>query len=244
MKLGPNAINKMYPHLTGVTCEEHGEQSRAKVPDHLQAVFASREDPRWACSACVKAAKEQWATHQADLRRKRDEEKKAYRASIKEARELARNADRTLVGYVSKCKNAVETVKNPEVALEQTRTKMTVARNKATGALQRLEKAQKEYDAYEKSILILSELSLDQFEELEKADSDVGVCYNELRDKLNEANALWDELGKSAKKKRDKTNRKAALELLREHEQAQRDDERGEQATGEVQRSGEQSLSE
>ncbi len=218
MKLGPNAINQMYPHLTGTKCDEHGDQSRAKVPPHLQAVFASREDPNWACSSCVSSAKEQWATHQSDLRRSKVEAQKAYRATIKEARESARNADRALVGYVSKCKNAVDAVKTAEVDLGHTRLKIASARNKAEGARQRAEKAQRAYEAHEGAFLQLSELSLEQFEALERADSDVGVCYNELRDRLTEANTLWDDLGKSAKKKRDKILKKAAMVVLKEYE--------------------------
>jgi len=220
MKLGPEAIKQMYPQFANAECEQHGEQRRANVPQHLRGVFANRPDSSWVCSACVDEAKKQYTETQRALRQQKHQEKENRRAAIKQAREDAKNADKALAEYVASCQNAVEAVKAAEGKLETTRSKVRAAKSKTAGAEQRLVKAKEDYHAHASAVLQLEELSAQQFEELDCADADVATCYNVLQGKLDETDALWECLGKAAKKKRDKSSKKAALGLLREHQQA------------------------
>jgi hypothetical protein len=241
MKLSQDAIKQMYPHLAGVDCEEHGkDQKRAKVPRQMMSAFESE----WACGACLTDARESLAQFQINKRRAKEETQKAYRASLKEARQAAKIADSDLMAYVSKCKDSVGAVKLAEAELDRIRNKTTSARNKAEGAYQILTRAKAEYESYEADTMKLVEAGSDQFEALEKADSDVALCYNELRAKLDESNALWNELGKSARKKRDRASKKTAMLLLKERESARTDIRGCAEGAEEVQCTGEKELPE
>jgi chromosome segregation ATPase len=216
MKFSPEAAQQLYPHLGTVECEKHGEAPKAKVPHKLLGVFANRPNPQWVCAGCITEARGQWDAQAKELKQQKREAKEAQRGAIKRARESAKNADQGLAEYVSECQNAVGAVKTAEREIESTQAKITTAKHKVAGALQRLEKAKSDYEAHQDAFIQLVDLKDSQFETLDNADSAVAVCYNVLQDKLNEADALWDVLGKAAKKKRDKGNRKTAVALIRE----------------------------
>ncbi len=237
MKFSPKAAQQLYPHLGTVECEKHGVVPKAKVPTKLRGVFASRPNPQWVCAGCVTEAKRQWDEQQKELKQQQKDAKEAQREAIKKARESAKNADQALVEYVAECQNAVGAVKTAEREIDSTQIKITSAKNKVVGALQRLEKAKSDHESYQDAFIQLVDLKAEQFETLDNADADVAVCYNVLNGKLEETDVLWDVLGKAAKKKRDKRNRKAAVALLRNRVEST--EESDEQQNGKSERSPE-----
>jgi len=224
LKLSSNAASQLYPHLVRVTCEKHGEQPRTKVPSTLQVIFAKRDDPTQACCMCVNEAKEQWNTHQKTLRANKAQEKEDRRAAITDARDAAKTADVELADYIKQCKVSEETVKLVEQSLATYRSEAQKAKANVDALRVKLAKLQEDLALAESDTIKLSETSLSKFEELEGADADVTSCYNTLQEHLDKAEHLWDLLGKSVKKKRDKSNRRTAISLLREHSGKNRQD--------------------
>lgn len=217
MRISQTAAAQMYPHLSTVECEKHDDQQRAKVPSHLKGVFAKRENPDFVCAQCLAEAKDQWDEHQRSLRRAKDQKQREHRESIKKAREDAREADSLLADYIKACNEAEISVSSAEQELAAARSKLSMKQGKHTEMLEQIRKMSEGFAMLEAEILKLSEESLDQFEVLTEADRQVTSCYNTLQDAIDKADHLWEGLGKSAKKKRDKTFRKSALNLLKEH---------------------------
>ena len=215
MKLSPNAAAQMYPHLVKVTCEAHGDQSRAEVPKNLKGVFASRDNPDYVCAECLSEAKRQFADVQKDLKRKKVEEKVARRAAITQSREDAKSSDAAIGTAIKNCRDSEKTVKTVEQALAGTRSLVKKRKEQMADALVMIQAAKEEYLGLEDEVLALSEKSQGQFEELEKADTSVTTCYNTLQEAVDSAEQLWTSLGKAARKKRDKVNRREGIALLR-----------------------------
>jgi len=216
MRLSPNAAAQMYPHLTTVSCDKHDAQPRGKVPSHLKGVFASRENPEFVCSACLEEAKQEWDEQQRSLKRAKDQQRQEHRDAIKKAREEALEADKLLSDYMKSCDDAEKTVDSVEQMLNSTRSIIRAKQEKHTKLVEKIRQMVGQSDELEGEILRLSEESLDQFEELTEADNAVTACYNALRDALTEADHLWESLGKSAKKKRDRSLKKSVLAKLKE----------------------------
>lgn len=215
MKFSPTAAAQMYPHLVKVTCEAHDEQSRAKVPHHLKAVFASRDNPDFACRSCVDEAKKQWDDNQRNIRRQRTEEKEAARAAVKQARIDAREADDALLSHIKLCEESEKTVSSSLQALDSTRSLIKAKTDKLATIRDQIRALDDVSAAIQEEVLNLSEKSLDQFEALEASDTSVAKCYTDLKAALDTADTLWDSLGKSTRKKRDKKSRRAATVALR-----------------------------
>jgi hypothetical protein len=214
MKFSPNAAAQMYPQLVKVECEAHGEQARSRVPSQLVKAF---QDRPFACNLCVLEAKKTWDDNLRELKRKKVEDKESKKAAVKEWRDSAQQADGEILSHIKQCEAAGETIKTKEQELASTRSKLTEKKKQAQKALERLEIAQKTVALLNRQVMGLSELSLEQFEDLEQADSDRHLCYNTLQAAVAAADTVWDALGKSLRKKRNKANKKAALSLLREH---------------------------
>lgn len=218
MKLSPKAMKQMYPQLAGTNCESHGEQPRSKVPAHLKKVFESRPNPDWVCSECLSEAKEHWDQHQKDLKRLKKEEKEARRQAIADSKEAAKNADISLDAYVYKCQAAVKAVDEALHQFSVTTEKIIETNKKIEAAAERRRKANDDVERYTAEGLALGDVRIKQFETLEKADKVVEQCYNDLRHQASLADQLWKALGKSAKKKRNKKHRKAALAALKDQD--------------------------
>lgn len=215
MKLSPSAAAQMYPHLVKVTCEEHGEQSRAKVPAKLKAVFANRDDPGSVCSQCLSEAKKQLAEHSKELRRRKQDEKQAHREALKQARASAVASDVHIASVIAACSDSENVVKEMEKKLADTRAAFDREHAREASLKEEIDKLTALYHSSAAKILTLSELTATQFDALEDADTSVTSCYNDLREALDSADQLWESVGKAARKKRDKTNKKAAITLLR-----------------------------
>lgn len=215
MRLSPKAAAQMYPHLTSVECAKHNEQPRGKVPPHLKGVFANRENPEFVCSACLKEAKQEWDDQQRSLRRTKEQQRQDRREYIKKTREKAKEADKVLAHYIHACSAAEEAVNSAEQVLASTRSTIREKQEKHNSLMNKVRKLVGQADTLEAEILRISEESLDQFEALTEADNEVTECYNALQNALDEADHLWESLGKSTKKKRDKSRRKDAQEKLK-----------------------------
>jgi len=215
MKFSQNALKQLYPHLASTECDEHGSQARSKVPDELKKVFGEKATDGWACSQCVSRAKEQLKQHKDEMRRKRKEEKAAVRDALKQSREDAKKADVELSTYMAGCNESIVQINAAKADINHTRGSLKGARVEAERALKALQKAKDTYEGIFERVREIDGTLENQIEALETAYRDSDSCYNTLQEKLEEADSLWDNLGKNAKKKRDKVKRREVLELLK-----------------------------
>jgi len=216
MKLSPKAIAQLYPHLASTNCEAHGDQPRAKVPQQLLKVFQGRADEGWACSSCVAEAKEQLDKHARGLKAQKKAEKEAQREEHKKNRELAKEADKVLQGYISKAEDARKAVEDSKEAIEQAKSGSSFSRCNVQKAKDELKDAEIRLS---NQLLKLQEADAaleSSMKVLDSAFYSLDSCYNELREELQKADTLWESLGKSARKHRDKVVRKTAVDLLKD----------------------------
>ena len=215
MKVSPTAAAQMYPHLVKVECELHGEQQRAKVPQHLVAIFANRDNPDLVCKECLSDVKGQWEVTKRELKRKKAEAKTALRSAIKQTRIDAVASDLNINDTIGECEDAEETVKIREQELATTRSVVKKRNEQLAAARLKMKAVLEEIDVLKTDTVALSEKSLNQFEALEEADISVTACYNTLQEAVDSADQLWASVGKAARKKRDKANKRVAITLLR-----------------------------
>jgi chromosome segregation ATPase len=208
---------QLFPWVSSVDCEKHGQQATGRVPNHLVGLFEGEEQKGWACIECVKEAKELWETQRKENRRKKEEEKKAKRQAIKEAKKLALDADTVLTMSVAEFKDTSRIISNARSGVDKARRDIKSARMAADQSQSKLR------DANEAHVSALTRLRLTD-DALESAMDALDVAYSSISESLSslqshydEAEEAWNKLGKAAKKKRDKTARRAALELLKEH---------------------------
>lgn len=217
MKISATAAAQLYPHLVKVECELHNEQTRAKVPSHLKAVFANRDDPSMVCKGCLDDANKQWDAEQQAMRQRKADEKAAAREAIVQLRKDAVASDDKIGDHINVCKAAEDRVKKVEQALADTRSNLHKKRVAAENLAAQIKQLQDTYKTMASDIFDLGEYASAQFENLEKADEAVTSCYNDLRECVSKSEHLWGSVGKSVRKKRNKTNRKEAIALLRAH---------------------------
>jgi len=215
VKISPKAAKQMYPHLVSVECEEHGTQTNGRVPEHFSKVFENRPIKGWACSVCIDEAREAYNKHQSDLRRMKEKEKKSQRETVLESREGARELDKNLPDYIEKCDEAEGRLNTMKTVLEAVRGDIRKVREGLGEAKKRLDAASVDYERLNDRFSILMDEAETTADSLESAVGVSDSCYNDLREKLQEADSRWLVLGKGAKRKRNKTNRRLAISRLK-----------------------------
>jgi len=217
MKFSPTAAAQMYPHLVQVECEAHGTQTRAKVPNHLSGVFGNRDNPNLVCKECVAEASIKYDEAKRELKQRHADEKKARRETLKQSRDDAKQADTDIVAHINNCRESEEAITSTEQSIASARSKLLSKEADLLRLSKQLQTLEDQRGVIQADIAAISAKRADKFDLLEKADKLVHTRYNELQAAIERADHLWASAGKSAKRKRNRANKNAAVRLLRDH---------------------------
>lgn len=219
LRVSPEAAKQLYPGRTGhIDCKTHGTQLLKKVQTHLFDILDS--SARIGCGQCVQEAIETHDTQRRERRQQSQEAKIAKKAATQETLELAKDTDVSLAERAQECQNADDSLATAKVEVEAARGFVVKYRKR----LSEIDERMVELVAYRERTfqqLLADDGALDEaMTSLDSAHTVVDTCYTALREETAKVDSLWSELSKSARKKRDKTNRKAAVALLNEREGA------------------------
>lgn len=212
LKVSLNAAKQLYPGVTSTACQEHGNQQAKRVPQHLKVLL----DAEWACEKCVSDAKDAYEILKKEQRRVKAEEKASKKEEASQTLESAKAADVSLAEKVEACQNASEQLNKAKEDVELAREAVHRFKEELAHTDEALMSLKKQRDAVFERLLQQDRVLAEDMDSLDSAYNVVDSCYTDLRETLEKADNLWAGLSKNVRKKRDRTNRKAADDLLAE----------------------------